>query len=44
METFTQYFYDACASQLFLPISNLPELKDGNSECLGGWQCWLVMF
>lgn len=27
-DTFTQYFYDFCASQLFAPVSALPELKD----------------
>ncbi|KLT39487.1 DUF625-domain-containing protein [Cutaneotrichosporon oleaginosum] len=29
-ETFTGYFYDHCAPQLFSPISKLPELKDVN--------------
>lgn len=28
VETFTQYFYDLCAAQLFAPVSALPELKD----------------
>lgn len=39
VETFTGYFYDHCAPQLFLPISNLPELKDVNSSFSGGARC-----
>ncbi|WOO79694.1 putative protein [Vanrija pseudolonga] len=28
VDTFTQYFYDQCATQLLAPLSDLPDLKD----------------
>ncbi|KAL1409675.1 Platinum sensitivity protein [Vanrija albida] len=28
VDTFTQYFYDLCATQLFAPLGSLPDLKD----------------
>lgn len=31
-DSFTQYFYDLCASQLFVPINQLPEVKDLKGE------------